>query len=193
LRWQFKPVLAEGGQREFVQMAPSGTSSVLSDGGQSLWSGGDRQLTIDSGTHPVLVGIVDSTLVPGDCVIRFNVREGTNCLQLLVGAGGDEENFNALRIVLDSTAFGQVFLVSPPTPLVAPAQILTPTLHNDQNNLVEVAIEGRNVAVRINGEMVSRVQAEQAVIGKIGIMANLQQSTPKLEVSDLRILMVPSL
>ncbi|MEZ6129972.1 MAG: serine/threonine-protein kinase [Planctomycetaceae bacterium] len=189
-RWQFQPFLVTSKSLAYVEAA---STTATPDNGRSLWTLKPDSIHLQSATLPSMLGILDRSESLDRYVLRFQLAAGCNCAQLIFGAGGQTStDFDAFRIVLNPAAFGSIQAFRSNAPLNSGT--LPNAVQNffEVANLVEVAVDGAAVAVRINGTAITQAQIPSLTKGMLGFAADLRRPAPELLIRQPRILRLPS-
>ncbi|MGB4739217.1 MAG: protein kinase [Fuerstiella sp.] len=190
-RWQFQRLFMPASSFVYAQLTSDTTVPVLPGNGRDRWKFDKERLSLNSETEPLILAVVDRTLLSDRFVFRFEVEQGTTSTQLLFGATGANNSFSAYRLTLDASGPGQIQALNSSQFLTDPARITAPSVYPDQRNLVELVVDGPTVAVRINGAMVSQANIPELPPGQLGIAADLRSANPKLFIRNPRVLQMP--
>ena len=188
-RWQFKPIFRQPAGRVYIQASP--TVPIPGDG-RDLWKTEGDRLRLKSETQASMVGFLDPSLQLDRYVVRFQLLPGSNCVNLVFGASGTtSDNFNAYAIVLNPSGLGKIHTLRNSKPLNE-GKIASPSQNfMDVVNVVEVAVDGPLVAVRLNGTLLSQARIPELTKGLLGLAADLKRPDPQLIIRQPRILLLP--
>lgn len=186
VRWQFRPMFADGAGLNHFGVTAAGTGDV---NGRDLWKIKDSVIRLESMTRQAAVGFLTRT--PRDrFVLRLEMLPVTTSAQIIISAtGSGDADFKAFGVVLDSSGPGRVISIRSRSSVADPTGLVR--LHSDRANRVEVAVDGKNVSVRINGSVAFQAQVAELEEGRIGIAANLGTPEPKVLLRNVRILDLP--
>ncbi len=188
-RWQFKAVFGKSSNNVFIEA--SATQAVPGNG-RELWNVVDDRIELKSATQGFLVGFLDSSQQLDRYVVRFQLLPESNCTQLVFAANGaGTDDFSAHVVVLNTSALGQINNLRNNVPLNASETSSQVPLSNDIPNLVEVVVDGPQVAVRLNGSLLSTANIAGLEKGWLGIIADLRRPEPQLLIRQPRILVLP--
>ena len=188
-RWQFKPVFGKSSTNVFIQA--SATQAVPGNG-QELWTMTKNQIKLESETQGGMVGFIDSAQQLDRYVVRFQLLPESNCAQLVLAANGAvADGVSAHTVVLNSSALGRINDLRNDIPLNVVDTSSLAQAFTDIPNLVEVAVDGPVVAVRLNGTLLTTATIADLSKGWLGIIADLRRPEPRLLIRQPRILILP--
>lgn len=188
-RWQFQPIFQESSSNIFVQAS---SLVQIPRAGRELWTIEDERIRMTSESAATIVGFVDTSQQRDRYVVRFQLSPESNCAQLVFGATrGGPDDLDAHTVVLHPGALGRINSLKNVTPLNDNTGSSQASAFRDIPNLVEVAVDGPVVAVRLNGMPLSKARIPDLANGWLGLAADLRQTDPRLEVKQARILVLP--
>lgn len=186
-RWQFTDLFHNNNSLSFLQA--SNVGEQFADSGRSLWSFGPDRIQLTTQPQAGLIGFVDTSIESGRYLVRMSVGAESNASQFVVGAGRDQQ-LSAFLVTLDQTGPGRIHRLPGGTTIHdAPAS----SASSDRSHLVEILVAGTQVALRIDGVSAVSTQIPDLTPGRIGLIVPLSRPSPgpKLDIRDIRILMLP--
>ena len=193
-RWQFQHHFLRPDDLQYTQSAPA--SERLPDSGRSLWKFTAEGLELSGTQRSVAVGFLENRSLPGRWVQRMQVHGTTSGLRLFLGATGKKDasgatGISGLLLTLDSSALGQVDALQGNAALLPRNQNLP--VPRDAWNDFEIAVDGANVRVRMNGDVVSQGNLPPLKPGQTGLFVTAVQGTQQaaVRIRHPRILLLP--